>query len=113
MFDEVFRSEGVTVLLTPVQAPNAYAYAERWTGTVRAERLAGCRSSGAATWSITTTTVGTGAPAGTARSHRFDVDSHGPSDGVHRRDRLGGSSDHLDGANTASPVCAREGPCRE
>jgi putative transposase len=38
-FDDVFRSEGAKVLLTPVQAPNANAYAERWIGTVRAECL--------------------------------------------------------------------------
>ena len=35
-FDEVFRTEGAQVLVTPVQAPNANA-AERWVGTVRAE----------------------------------------------------------------------------
>lgn len=33
--DEVFRSEGAEILLTPVQAPNANASAERWVGTVR------------------------------------------------------------------------------
>jgi putative transposase len=38
-FDEVFRSEGAEILQTPVQAPNANAYAERWVGTVRAECL--------------------------------------------------------------------------
>jgi putative transposase len=37
--DEVFRSEGAESLLTPVQAPNANADAERWVGTVRAECL--------------------------------------------------------------------------
>jgi len=36
---DVFRSEGAEVLLTPVQAPNANAYAERWIRTVRAECL--------------------------------------------------------------------------
>jgi putative transposase len=29
-FDEVFRSEGVKVMRTPVRAPQANAYAERW-----------------------------------------------------------------------------------
>ena len=38
-FDDVFRSEGAEVLVTPVQAPNANAYAERWIRTVRAECL--------------------------------------------------------------------------
>ena len=38
-FDDVVRSEGAQILLTPVQAPNANAYAERWIRTVRAECL--------------------------------------------------------------------------
>ena len=38
-FDDVFGSEGVNVLVTPVQTPNANAYAERWIRTVRAECL--------------------------------------------------------------------------
>jgi putative transposase len=38
-FDEVFRTEGIRVIRTPVQAPNANAHAERWVRTVRADCL--------------------------------------------------------------------------
>jgi len=38
-FDEVFRSEGTRIVLTPIRAPNANAFCERWVGTVRAECL--------------------------------------------------------------------------
>ena len=38
-FDGVFRSEGAKVILTPIRAPNANAYAERVIATVRAECL--------------------------------------------------------------------------
>ena len=38
-FDDVFGSEGAQVLVTPVKAPNANAYAERWVRTVRTECL--------------------------------------------------------------------------
>src|SRR5436190_14277482 len=38
-FDEVFRSEGIRVIRTPVQAPNANAFAERWVRTLRADCL--------------------------------------------------------------------------
>jgi putative transposase len=37
--DDVFRAEGAELLVTPVQAPNANAHAERWIRTVRAECL--------------------------------------------------------------------------
>jgi transposase InsO family protein len=38
-FDAVVRSEGARVILTPIRAPNANAYAERVIATIRAECL--------------------------------------------------------------------------
>ena len=34
-FNTVFESEGIKGILTPIQAPNANAFIERWVRTVR------------------------------------------------------------------------------
>jgi putative transposase len=36
-FDQIFRSEGMKIVRTPIRATNANAYAERWVGTLRRE----------------------------------------------------------------------------
>ena len=36
-FDEIWLTEGIKVIRTPIQAPNANAHAERWVRTLRAE----------------------------------------------------------------------------
>lgn len=40
-FDAVFEADGTTIVQTPVRAPNANAFAERWVRTVREDCLDG------------------------------------------------------------------------
>jgi putative transposase len=64
-FAEVFRSESFKVIRTPVQAPNANAYAERWVRTLGADCLdrililaAAISSTCSASTAVTTTSTG-------------------------------------------------------
>jgi hypothetical protein len=73
-FDEVFRTEGIKVIPTPIQAPNANAYAERWVRTSAQTASTECSSSAAATSntccaSIATTTTSIGRTARSTSSH--------------------------------------------
>ena len=38
-FDEIFRTEGMKILKTPIRTPVANTFAERWIGTLRRELL--------------------------------------------------------------------------
>jgi len=38
-FDEVFRSEGIRIIRTPIKAPRANAVCERWIGSLRREYI--------------------------------------------------------------------------
>jgi hypothetical protein len=73
-FAAVFAAAAIKVLVTPVRAPRANAYAERWVGTVPVSCLTGCSSSDAGSYGLcwpststtTTCTVRTGPRAGAA-----------------------------------------------
>jgi hypothetical protein len=65
-FDDVFLTEGIRVIRTPVQAPNANAHAERWVRTLQALSVStessfsadGISSAFSASTAATTTSTG-------------------------------------------------------
>jgi len=96
-FDEVFRSEGLRIVRTPVRAPRANAFAERFVGTIRRECL---------DWILI---LGRRHLEGILREYIDHYNAHRPHRGlglrvpeaqpaefpsasrhIHRRDRLGG-----------------------
>jgi putative transposase len=82
-FDAVFASEGIRILLIPVRAPRANAFADRWVGTVRRELLD----------RMLIFTTGIGRTADSARHHRRGAVPPPPPAAharVLRHDRLGG-----------------------
>src|SRR5918996_4872722 len=48
-FDDVFRTDGIRIIKTPVRAPRANAVAERWIKSARTDFSTGCLSSESAT----------------------------------------------------------------
>jgi putative transposase len=97
-FDAVFAAEGIEVLTTPIRAPRANAYAERWVGTVRREVLdrmliLGCRQLRAVLTEYADhynghrphRALGQAPPLGSSEAPPFV-----PAGSVMRRDRLGG-----------------------
>ena len=97
-FDAFFRSEGISVIRTPIAAPKAKAHAERWVGSVRRECLdrrssrSGISSGCCANTSRTTThTARTARSTSNHRSQsRSQIRTPPGDDHVRRRDRLGG-----------------------
>jgi hypothetical protein len=96
-FDEVFRSEGLRIVKTPVRAPKANAIAERPSAPSELNASTGCSSSTAVTSNASCASTST--TTNTQRPHRAlelrppapDEPRKGsPIGEIRRRDRLGG-----------------------
>jgi putative transposase len=59
-FDNIFQSEGISIIRTPIRAPNANAHAERWVGSVRRECLDRLLIVGRRPWGSETLSVAAG-----------------------------------------------------
>ena len=93
-FDAVFAAEAIQMLITPVRAPRANAYAEGWLGTVRREvpdrmLIVGAGSCGCCWPSTPTVTTATARTAPWGRHRRL-----GPANQFAWR-RLSGSCDEI------------------
>jgi len=89
-FDAIFRGEGINVVRTLIQAPNANAFAERWVG-----RRAGSASTGSSSsvaGNLITSSASTSPPQPASPIPSARAPTPGPRDRNGRSARSGASS---------------------